>query len=177
MKGLRIAECCISWVIIPPLFYVLMKKYFRWKEIWLTLVTLAAPLCIVAYIFLYVIVYFLWNLTYALYIQKYHYADPDVIEELTQMRFPETRIRRYDCKEDILGEHLYFPSTIVMDLKEVPDEEAMNQLDSLYQKTAVNWKLEGNSYQWWGVDERNKYVHVKYDIGSDSLVVTYQDRP
>lgn len=171
-----------SWLTFSPLFYYMARKFRLLSKMWRVILLLVSPLFLIFYYCLMFIIPIGSYLIYDAYLIKYRFADNEVLERITDVPFPDVKIRKYyRGGRSFTGD---FTDELVLQLEEVPNQEVIKRLDSLSSHKSL-WKKNGNYYLYsamWGAgdwapkgEDKNEemFLNVTYKEGSDSLQISY----
>ena len=182
-KALQVIACFLSWAVFPLLYCRCARRFNLIHKRWVRIVTLLlSPLFLVGYVFLYVIGSVSSYLVYDSFLLCHHYADHEVIEDITGATFPELEITEYRRgSRSFMSD---YTDGLLLKFKEKPDDNLLHQLDSL-KRADIHWTQRGNTYicDWtWGGNLpgpkgedsiSGHFFTLEYTKGSDTVNVTY----
>lgn len=169
----------LSWLTLSPLFIYLANKWNLFEKSARIILFATSPLMLIIYL----VVTFAIYMAYDDYSRKHRFADNDVIERITGVRFPEVSI--IDYKKGDKGFTMDYSDELTLEMEEVPNEKTFQLLDSLITSGTGNWYKDNNTYSFdtiWGYGlsapegenkEEDMFFSLIIEKGSKTITINY----
>ena len=168
----------LSWLTLSPLFLYLASNWKLIGKKVRILLFVISPLMLIIYLVVTIVVY----MAYDDYNRKHRFADNDVIERITGVRFPEVSI--IDYQKGGTGFTMDYSDELTLEMEKVPNERTYQLLDSLITSGAENWDKENNTYSFetmWGngipapegENEEDIFFSLIVEKGSKTMTINY----
>ncbi len=178
LKTVQWLVCLLCWITISPLFYLLARKWNLMKRAYRIVLLLVSPFFLICYLCLFL----LGTSGLESYQRKYRFSDKEVIERITETKFPDFEV--IDYHRGGISFHGDYNDKLIIEFDEIPSTFYLT-LDSLINTGNTEWSKLGNTYSWskiWGNglpapngenDEEDMTLKISFEINEKQATINY----